>query len=101
MRRRQGGFDVIALMRPPDPDHGEAEEPWLERARAAAARAPFGLHTHWTSPTPARPVDGDPAARGRKETEWMRERGLDHRYFCGGGQDTGQAAGAAVSEPRL
>jgi len=97
-RRRPGGFDVIALMRPPDPDHGEAEEPWLERARAAAARAPFGLHTHWTSPTHARPVDGDPAARVRKETEWMRERGLEPRYFCGGGWYTDEAVRATVAE---
>src|SRR5207302_1936700 len=97
-RRRPGGFDVIALMRPPDPDHGEAEEPWLERARAAAARAPFGPHTHWTSPTHARPVDGDPAARVRKETEWMRERGLEPRYFCGGGWYTDEAVRATVAE---
>jgi len=97
-RRRPGGFDVIALMRPPDPVHGEAEEPWLERARAAAARAPFGLHTHWTSPTHARPVDGDPAARVREETSWLRERGLDPRYFCGGGWYTDDAVRATVAE---
>ena len=34
-RRRPGGFDVIALIRPPDPAHGEDEQRWLERARAA------------------------------------------------------------------
>jgi hypothetical protein len=97
-RRRPGGFDVIALMRPPDPEHGEAEEPWLDRARAAAARAPFGLHTHWTSPTHARPSGGDPAARVRRETEWLRERGLDPRYFCGGGWYTDEAVRATVAE---
>jgi hypothetical protein len=83
--RRPGGFDVIALIRPPDPAYGENEQRWLERARRAAGRAPFGLHTHWTSPTHARPTDGDPAGRVRRETAWLRERGLEPVYFCGGG----------------
>ena len=89
---------MIALVRPPDPTFGEREEPWLERARAAAARAPIGLHTHWTSPTHARPTGGDPAARVRRETEWMRERGLEPRYFCGGGWYTDEGVRAAVAE---
>ncbi len=97
-RRRPGGFDVIALMRPPDPEHGEDETAWLERARQAAARAPFGLHTHWTSPTHARPTGGDPAARVRAETAWMREHGLEPRFFCGGGWYTDDGVRAAVSE---
>jgi hypothetical protein len=97
-RRRPGGFDVIALMRPPDPAHGEREEPWLERARAAAARAPFGLHTHWTSPTHARPTAGDPAERVRRETEWLRARGLDPVYFCGGGWYTDEAVRIVLAE---
>jgi len=97
-RRRPGGLDVIALMRPPDADFGEEEEPWLERARTAAARGPFGLHTHWTSPTHARPTGGDPAARVRRETEWMRSRGLEPSYFCGGGWYTDDAVRAVVRE---
>jgi len=97
-RRRPGGLDVIALIRPPDADHGEQEEPWLERARAAAARAPLGLHTHWTSPTHARPTGGDPAERVRRETEWMRERALSPGYFCGGGWYTDEAVRAVVAE---
>jgi hypothetical protein len=97
-RRRPGGFDVIALVRPPDAAFGEREEPWLERVRDAAPRAPLGLHTHWTSPTHARPLDGDPAARVRKETEWMRERGLEPRYFCGGGWYTDERVRAVVAE---
>lgn len=84
-RRRPGGFDVIALIRPPDAAHGEDEERWLVRAREAAARGPLGLHTHWTSPTHARPTGGEPAERVRREVEWLRERGLEPRYFCGGG----------------
>src|SRR2546421_293711 len=95
---RPGGFAIAALVRPSDPAAGEDEARWLERARAAAARGPFGLHTHWTSPSHARPVDGDPAARVRKETEWMRERGLEPRYFCGGGWYTDAAVRATVAE---
>ncbi|HEY5057715.1 MAG TPA: hypothetical protein VII51_01745 [Gaiellaceae bacterium] len=97
-RRRPGGFDVIALMRPPDPEHGEDETVWLERARVVAARAPFGLHTHWTSPSHARPTGGDPAARVRAETTWLREHGLEPRFFCGGGWYTDDAVRAVVAE---
>ena len=53
--------------------YGEDEERWLERARAAAAHGPFGHHTHWTSPTHARPTGGDPArARPRARARWLR-----------------------------
>jgi hypothetical protein len=97
LRRRQpGGFDVIALMRPPDASYGEDSERWLERARSAAQEGPFGLHTHWTSPTHARPTGGDPAQRVRLETEWMREHGLEPRYFCGGGWYTDDAVRETV-----
>ena len=84
-RRRPGGFDVIALMRPPDAAFGEDVGHWLERAHSAAHDGPFGLHTHWTSPTHARPTGGDPARRVRREAEWMRAHGLEPRFFCGGG----------------
>lgn len=96
--RRPGGFDVIALIRPPDREAGEEEEPWLERARAVAARAPLGLHTHWTGPTHARPVGGDPAARVRAEAEWMVECGLEPEFFCGGAWYTDAAVRAAVAD---
>jgi hypothetical protein len=96
-RRRPGGFDVIALIRPPDPAFGEDEECWLERARLAAGRAPIGLHTHWTSPTHARPSGGDPAARVAAEVAWMRERGLEPAFFCGGGWYTDHAVRETVS----
>jgi hypothetical protein len=98
-RNRPGGFDVIALMRPPDVAYGEDEAIWLERAHAVAARGPFGLHTHWTSPTHARPTgDDDPAGRVRTETAWMRERGLAPEYFCGGGWYTDEAVRRTVGE---
>src|SRR6476646_2979138 len=95
-RRRPGGFDVIALMRPPDAAHGEDVERWLDRARAAASEGPFGLHTHWTSPTHARPTGGDPAQRVREEAAWLSERGLAPRWFCGGGWYTDDAVREAV-----
>ena len=61
--RRPGRFAIAALMRPPA--EGENEERWLERAREAQERAPFGLHTHWTAPDHARPTAGDPGAEQR------------------------------------
>ena len=85
-------------MRPPDAAHGEDEHTWLERARAAAARAPFGLHTHWTSPEHARPTGGDPAARVRADVDWLRAHALEPRYFCGGGWYTDDAVRRAVAE---
>ena len=95
-RRRPGGFDVIALMRPPDTAFGEDEGRWLARARSAAQRAPFGLHTHWTSPSHARPTGGDPAERVRREAEWMRLQGLEPQFFCGGGWYTDAAVQESV-----
>jgi hypothetical protein len=82
-RRRPGHFAIAALMRPPA--EGEDEELWLERAREAESLGPFGLHTHWTSPSHARPTGGDPAAVVREQGEWLRSRGLEARLFCGGG----------------
>jgi len=95
-QRRPGGFDVIALMRPPDAAFGEDDGQWLVRARSAAQRAPLGLHTHWTSPSHARPTAGDPAERVRRETEWMRAQGLDPQFFCGGGWYTDAAVQESV-----
>ncbi len=97
-RRRPGGFDVLPLIRPPDAAFGEDEGAWLERARLLAARGPVGLHTHWTSPTHALPTGGDPAGRVREEVAWMRERGLDPRFFCGGNWYSDGAVRAVVAE---
>ena len=100
-RRRPGGFPVIALVRPPDRTAGEDEERWLERAREAAAHGPPGLHTHWTSPTHARPTGGDPAARVRDQIEWLRVRGLEPRLFCGGGWYMDDAVARVLDEEGL
>jgi hypothetical protein len=94
--RRPGGFAIAALMRPPDPV--ETEALWLARARIAATRGPFGHHTHWGGANQARPVDGDPAERVRREAEWLRERGLEPRLFCGGGWYTDAGVAAALAE---
>jgi hypothetical protein len=86
LRRRPGGFAVTPFLRPPHEQSGEDEATWVERARIAAELAPLGHHTHWGGPTQARPQGGtDPAAVVRAEAEWMRERGLEPRFFCGGG----------------
>jgi hypothetical protein len=92
LRRR---FPVIALIRPPDPGHGEDEATWLERARTLEL---LGLHTHWTSPSHARPTGGDPAARVRREYEWVRAHGLEPRWFCGGGWYTDDDVRTTVAE---
>ena len=86
LRRRPGGFVVTPFLRPPHVASGEDEGPWLERARTAAALAPLGHHTHWGGPTQARPTAGDdPVVVVRDEVEWLRARGLEPRFFCGGG----------------
>jgi len=92
------GFQVAALMRPPDPDEDEDETLWLARARIAAARAPFGHHTHWGGADQARPVDGDPAEKVRREAEWLRDRGLEPRFFCGGGWYMDESLAATLVE---
>jgi hypothetical protein len=97
--RRPGGFPVAALMRPPDPAAGEVdEEHWVTRAREALDRGPLGHHTHFTSPTHARPTDGDTAARVRREGTWFREHGLEPTLFCGGGWYTDRSVALACAE---
>jgi hypothetical protein len=95
--RRPGGFPIAALLRPPDEAAGERWEPWLARAREAAARGPLGHHTHWTSPTHARPTGGEPAARVRREGERLRGEGLDVTLFCGGGWYMDEEVAEAVA----
>src|SRR3954447_6516987 len=92
LRRR---FEIIALIRPPDPDFGEDEERWLGRARTLDL---VGLHTHWTSPSHARLTAGDPAQRVRREAQWMRSHGFEPHWFCGGGWYTDDAVRATVQE---
>ena len=95
---RPGGFRIAALLRPPDPAAGEDETVWLARAREAARHGPLGHHTHWTSPTHARPTGGDPGERVRREGSWLREQGLRPTIFCGGGWYMDASVAAAVAE---
>jgi hypothetical protein len=95
--RRPGGFPVAALIRPPDEPAGERWEPWLARAREAARRGPLGHHTHWTSPAHARPTEGDPSERVRREGERMRAEGLEVTLFCGGGWYMDEEVAEAVA----
>jgi hypothetical protein len=94
--RRPGGFPIASLMRPPAA--GEDAERFVERARDAAALGPFGHHTHWTSPTHARPTGGDPAEQVLREGRWLRECGLEPGFFCGGGWYMDAAVLDAVAE---
>jgi hypothetical protein len=81
---RPGGFAVASLMRPPADGEGDAAT-FASRARTAARLGDLGHHTHWTSPTHARPVDGDPAATVRDEVAWFRAHELAPAFYCGGG----------------
>jgi hypothetical protein len=94
--QRPGGLSIAALMRPPAA--GEDAVLWLERAREAQARGPFGLHTHWTAPDHARPTSGDPAALVREQGRWLESAGLGATLFCGGGWYFDERVAAAVAE---
>jgi len=97
--RRPGGLSIAALLRPPDRAAGETdEELWLSRAREAAARGPLGHHTHFTSPTHARPTGGVTGERVLGEGAWMRGQGLAPTLFCGGGWYTDRSVASACAE---
>jgi hypothetical protein len=86
LEQRPAGFVVTPLMRPPAIAAGEDADLWLARARRATELAPLGHHTHWGGPSQARPVTGvDAAAVVRDEIAWVRPRGIEPRWFCGGG----------------
>lgn len=97
--RRPGGLAIAALLRPPDAAAGETDDGlWLERAGEAAARGPLGHHTHFTSPTHARPTGGETGERVRREGTWLREHGLAPTLFCGGGWYTDRTVALACAE---
>ena len=98
---RPGGFRIAALMRPPDPEAGEDEARWIERARRAAELGPLGHHTHWGGAGHARPVSGArhvPGTDVRREGAWLREAGLRPTLFCGGGWYADEGVAEAVAE---
>jgi len=96
VRRRPGGFRIASLLRPPAA--GEDEALFVARAREAAKLGPLGHHIHWTSPTHARPTQPDPAGAVRREGAWLREQGLEPRFFCGGGWYTDADVMSAVAD---
>ena len=96
LRRRPGGFPIASLLRPPA--EGEDGAVFVERAREAAGLGPLGHHTHWTSPSHARPTGGEPGETVRREGAWLREQGLEPRFFCGGGWYTDGDVIAAVAD---
>jgi hypothetical protein len=97
--RRHGGLAIAALMRPPAPEAGEHDdELWLARAREASGRGPLGHHTHFTSPTHARPTGGETGERVRREGAWLRERELAPTLYCGGGWYTDESVARACAE---
>ncbi|MDX6400738.1 MAG: hypothetical protein QOF27_1344, partial [Gaiellaceae bacterium] len=72
---------------------------WLERAREAQARGPFGLHTHWTAPDHARPTgEADPAGLVREQGDWLRSVDLEATLFCGGGWYFDERVADAVAD---
>jgi hypothetical protein len=97
LARRPGGFPIASLLRLPDAAFGEAEEPWLARAREAARLGPVGHHAHWTAPDHARPTGGEPGERVAREGAWLRERHLPASLFCGGGWYTDEAVAEACA----
>jgi len=96
LRRRPGGFRIASLLRPPAAPEDEAL--FVARAREAAQLGPLGHHIHWTSPTHARPTQPDPAGAVRREGAWLREQGLEPRFFCGGGWYTDADVMGAVAD---
>jgi hypothetical protein len=96
--RRPGGFAIAALMRPADEAAGEDERVWVERAHEAASRGPLGHHTHWTSPTHARPTGGATGERVLTECRRLRELGVEPTLFCGGGWYTDAEVAEACAE---
>jgi len=96
LRRPPAGFPIASLMRPPF--EGEDGSRFVERAREAASLGPFGHHTHWTAPDQARPTGGPPAERVLREGRWLREQGLEPKFFCGGGWYMDADVMAAVAE---
>ena len=96
--RRPAGFAVAALVRPPDRAAGEDETVWLERARDAVTRGPFGHHTHWTAPDHARPTTDGTGERVLAEGRRLRDHGLRPTLFCGGGWYTDARVAEACAE---
>jgi hypothetical protein len=100
-KRRPGGFAIAALLRPPGA--GEDEARFVERARAAARRGPFGLHTHFAGAAEARPARPGPehAELVRAQLVRLRGWGLAPTVFCGGGWYVDRGVAGVLAEAGL
>ena len=96
IRRRPAGFPIASLMRPPA--EGEDGGVFVERAREAAARARSAITS--TGPPQRTRVRPRPTLRApcAREGAWLREQGLEPRFFCGGGWYTDRDVIAAVAD---
>ena len=76
------------------------------RSSSARARPPHSARSATTSTGPRRPTRARraaiPAAAVRREGAWLREQGLEPRFFCGGGwyTDAGRDGGRRRSRLR-
>jgi hypothetical protein len=96
---RPGGFEVMALMRPPTEAERPREDTWVERAQRVAADQLLGHHTHFGDADIARPLDPTLAAdQLRRERRWLAQHGLQPRFFCGGGWFMDPPVATAVAE---
>ena len=96
LETRPGGFRIASLMRPPA--EGENLGSFVGRARQAAAHGPFGHHIH-SDLADARAADRrGPASGVLREGAWLREQGLEPRFFCGGGWYTDSEVMAAAAD---
>jgi hypothetical protein len=98
-KSRPGGLRIAALLRPPAPEADEREETWLDRVAIARSQGPFGHHTHFGGVHTARPPKPELATeRLRREANWLRERDVAPRFWCGGGWYITPAIASVLSD---
>ena len=83
LRRRPGGFQIASLMRPPA--DGEDGALFVERAREAAGARPVRPPHALDLADPRAADRRRPGRGGAAGGRWLREQGLEPRFFCGGG----------------
>jgi hypothetical protein len=94
-----GGFEIVALMRPPAGKELGRQDAWVARARHVAREGLLGHHTHFGGGGTARPPDSSLAVdRVRREHRWLTDHGLRPRFFCGGGWFMNAAVAALIAE---
>ena len=94
-------FAIAALMRPPDPARRASAEEHGSRGRARRRSRGRSATTRTGRRRPRPPDRGDPAARVRAESSWLRAHDLAPRLFCGGGWYMDAAVAAVLAGARL